>query len=139
MAILAGVDLLAKFYCNNDDVSEVGKRFRRFVQTFITHTHADPELDANAIYQLRNSLLHSFGLYSESRNRIYRFTVTQKVDTTLLANDNHDPERWIVNLSALQSRFEEAVEQYGVMLWAGKAPSSFSEALFEKYGWINIG
>ena len=72
MAVMAGVDLVAKFLEGKDNTS-VGGRFRKFLeQCFKLASQSDREI----IYQLRNSLLHSFGLYSEdSTGRIYRFSL----------------------------------------------------------------
>ncbi|HEY9684285.1 MAG TPA: hypothetical protein V6C86_22085 [Oculatellaceae cyanobacterium] len=60
MGIMAGIDLVAKFHAGTD-VTGVGDRFRTFVDQYITHDAPNSEV----IYQLRNSMLHSFGLYSK--------------------------------------------------------------------------
>jgi hypothetical protein len=71
MAVLVGVDLLAKFFAGSDDVGKVGDRFRGFLERFFSITNP---ADRDVIYQLRNSLLHSFGLYSKDKNSdVYRF------------------------------------------------------------------
>src|SRR5689334_11965232 len=64
MAICAGIDLLGKFLAGNDDIGGVGPRFRTFLTTFFGIS----QNEATTVYQLRNSLLHSFGLYSEITN-----------------------------------------------------------------------
>jgi hypothetical protein len=71
MAVLAGIDLIAKFIYR-DLANEVGKRFTDFVSKYINNIFHEE------LYQLRNSLLHSFGLYSETRNgKAYHFVLTQ--------------------------------------------------------------
>ena len=88
MAILAGIDLLAKYLAGNDDRGGVGKRFREFVKSkyFGPISAGDEE----TIYQLRNALLHSFGLYSESESKKhvvtkYRFTLSFQITATVSA------------------------------------------------------
>jgi len=60
MSVLAGIDLLSKYYYGQDDLGCVGDRFRGYIKEYFSIN----EDDAKIIYQLRNSLLHSFGLYS---------------------------------------------------------------------------
>jgi hypothetical protein len=73
MAVLAGIDLLAKFCEGSDnsggkDKHGVGKRFKKFARKYMRLTKEE----ANLIYQLRNSLLHSFGLYTEEKDKKWR-------------------------------------------------------------------
>ena len=72
MAILVGIDLLAKFYKGKQD-SRVGDRFREFVCRYFQPISPG---DEETIYQLRNSLLHSFGLYSKTKKGEYHFLLT---------------------------------------------------------------
>lgn len=58
MAILSGIDLLGKFYAGSD-VGQVGIRFKSYVEKYFNDIK---EEDKETIYQLRNALLHSFGL-----------------------------------------------------------------------------
>ena len=60
MLVMAGIDLLGKFYKGKDDTGKVGKRFINFLKNYFNICQEDAEI----VYQLRNSLLHSFGLYS---------------------------------------------------------------------------
>lgn len=60
MTILAGMDLLGKFRAGCDNRNRIGERFKNFVEEYF-----DIEKDeAEIIYELRNCLMHSFGLYS---------------------------------------------------------------------------
>lgn len=139
MAVLAGIDLVAKFYANNDANGQVGARFTGFVRDRITHEHVDANGDADTVYQLRNSMLHSFGLFSQTGVRTYRFSLIQGPGDILMVNDPNNAEHWIVNIGVLQRRFEAAISTYRDALSDGNAPFPFSEQLFERYGWINIG
>ncbi|MBX9685696.1 MAG: hypothetical protein K2X27_03275 [Candidatus Obscuribacterales bacterium] len=63
MGIMAGIDLLAKFFAGTD-LSAVSERFRDFTNEYISNNNV---IDSEVLYQLRNALLHSFGLYSKRR------------------------------------------------------------------------
>lgn len=70
MTVLAGIDLLSKFYAGSDECNKVSERFKAFYSECIDDENAE------IIYQLRNSLLHSFGLLSKAKNKTtYRFMV----------------------------------------------------------------
>jgi hypothetical protein len=66
MAILAGIDMLGKFLAGTDKNRgrgsiNVRNRFKAFTKRYLGLS----DTDAGLLYQLRNSMLHSFGLYSE--------------------------------------------------------------------------
>lgn len=137
MLVLAGIDLVAKFYCDNDDRRGVGERFTKFVRERITQADPNPADDAGALYQFRNSLLHSFGLYSESGRKTYRFVVYETADNRLFQNDPvANPDLWFANLAEVERRFNKALDDYYRMIRDGNAP--FSEALFSKYGSVGL-
>lgn len=58
MAVFAGIDLLAKLY-SGTDTGTIGTRFQNFVQQHMSTS------DVLKMWQLRNSLMHSFGVYSQ--------------------------------------------------------------------------
>jgi hypothetical protein len=96
MATMAGFDLLAKFYAGDDAVGKVSARFLSFLKRFCPTLQAT---ERETVYQLRNSLLHSFGLYSESKpNKIYRFQLTNSGGTLI---SHEPPERYRVDLQIL--------------------------------------
>lgn len=135
MAVLAGIDLLAKFRRNNDGPG-VGSRYEEFVRDLITDTETDPKSSAAVIYQLRNSLLHSFGLFSEIRNKkgivvqTFKFTVQYHDQPWLISNPQADD--WWVNLHELERRFDTSVTRYRNEVTAGTKP--FDDRLICKYG-----
>lgn len=108
MGILAGIDLLAKFYAGNDDFGGVTDRFKTFVGKYFDMSADDSEL----VYQLRNSVLHSFGWYSRKKNGAeYRFVVGGGDPTgPLTANPKSDV--YIVNWVRLFADFESAIGRY---------------------------
>ncbi|RZA01145.1 MAG: hypothetical protein EOP47_11770, partial [Sphingobacteriaceae bacterium] len=58
MCILAGIDLLGKYLAGDDVNSSVSERFRNYYEKYFDNKH-----EYEIVYQLRNSMLHSFGLY----------------------------------------------------------------------------
>jgi len=137
MAILAGVDLLAKFVEGSDD-GDGGKRFRRFLERF---QMTMPE-DSEVIYQLRNSLLHSFGLYSKTRrtttkmSKVYRFVLTDSGTGPLVSPKPTD--RYNVDLRVLHRNFEAAVDAYRGALSSDPSLDASFDAMFGNYGCIRI-
>jgi hypothetical protein len=108
MAVLAGIDLLGKFLAGSDKGGDVGKRFVAFAERFMALSPADAEV----IHQLRNALLHSFGLRWEANGVLYEFVLTRGA-AALLANLG---ERWQVDVEQLRQRFETAATEYEALL-----------------------
>jgi hypothetical protein len=133
MAIMAGIDLLGKFLAGNDGVRQSGRRFRDFVEEYLQPISPD---DATTIYQLRNALLHSFGLYSEHRNRIYRFVLTAERGPLV---QNRESDSYWVDVLALHNKFETAVASYQVNLTTDRSLQDHFSAMFPKYGQVYIG
>jgi hypothetical protein len=141
MAVMAGIDLLAKFYVGKDAYRGVGGRFRKFLEKYFG---LNTETDRDVIYQLRNSLLHSFGLYSGDRqNNIYRFSLSQNGNLiTPPANPSDVSGRYVVNLRTLHQQFENAVTGYKDSLEVGQERHQLQQSfnkMFPKYGAIDIG
>jgi len=136
MGILAGIDLLGKFLVGDD--KHVGDRFRKFVDSYFAIDAPD---DAETIYQLRNALLHSFGLYSEKKNRhgetvkVYRFTLA-KVGGVLVCQVNTG---YLIDILTLHNQFEIAIESYHADLQTCSSLQTHFAAMFSRYGHIDIG
>jgi len=129
MAVLAGIDLVAKFVYR-DSANEVGKRFKNFVSNYIDNTfHVE-------LYQLRNSLLHSFGLHSETKDgKVYHFVLTRgsgKLIEHVLAKS------YLVDIELLWKKFENSINVYDQELKnSADLQQNFSD-MFPKYGLIGI-
>lgn len=135
MSILAGIDLLAKFYAGQDGQG-VGDRFRDFVRQFF-HLPT-PDDDVETIYQLRNSILHSFGLYSSANNgQIYRFTLTSLGTTPLIQRTS--PEHYLIDIRSLFEYFENSIIEYRRALQGDVGLQNKFMAMFPNYGSIRIG
>jgi len=134
MSILAGIDLLAKFLAGEDGLGGVGNRFRCFVDRYFHLSAAETE----AIYQLRNSMLHSFGLYSQLRNgTVYRFTLVSYGARPLVRHT--PPEHYVVDVISLHEDFERAVGEYHRDLQGDSALQQNFLGMFPNYGAIHIG
>jgi hypothetical protein len=136
MTMLAGIDLLAKFYAGSDDTGhgKVGERFRNFLERFFPALN---QSDRDIIYQLRNSLLHSFGLYSRSGVKVYRFFLTGHGSGSLVSH--HPPDQYRVDLRVLHQEFEKTVTAYQTALDSDAQLQANFAAMFGNYGRIRIG
>ena len=56
MGIFTAIDLLAKFYAGSDK-GAVGEQFRKFLKDYLRLLGRN---EAEVIYKLRNSMMHSF-------------------------------------------------------------------------------
>jgi len=133
MAILAGIDLLGKFLVGNDNFRKSRKRFKNFIES--KYFQVVSQTDAEIIYQLRNSLLHSFGLYSEDgKGNVYRFTLIPKQGPLVQRlGDNY-----LVDVRTLHSQFETAIENYRADLKKDLSLQECFNAMFPKYGVVYI-
>ena len=76
MVIMAGIDLLAKFYDRAERRGEVQKRLERFCSRFWFKESPNADEFARVLYLgCRNPLLHSFTMHSET----YDITLTSTV------------------------------------------------------------
>ncbi len=90
------------------------------------------------VYQLRNSLLHSFGLYSNDKKnkKEYHFFLTDTGTAPLVSQKPGD--RYDVDLRALHHEFEKAVERYqGKLNGDGELQRNFTK-MFDRYGCVYI-
>ena len=129
MAMLAGVDLLAKFFAGSDKVRGNGQRFLKFLECCSDLKNAD---DRDLIYQLRNSLMHSFGLYSKGK----RFILTSGGATELVSKPK--PDQYSIDLPILHQKFKEAVSLYREKLNGDEELGTKFDKMFANYGYINI-
>ena len=80
MVLMAGTDLLGKFYAGSDDIGGVGARFKGFAAHYMFPNAADPARSSEVLYLgLRNPLLHSFTLY-EKKLEIWLVTKNPQFD-----------------------------------------------------------
>ena len=134
MAVLAGIDLLAKFFAGSDQSGQVGPRFRAFIHKYFTPISQG---DEDVLYQLRNALLHSFGLYSNNKGKEYFFLLSMNPANPLIKQAQQD--RYIVDLYKLHESFEKAVKAYQTEIDSDKNLQTNFLSMFPHYGAIEIG
>ena len=136
MAVLAGIDLLGKFYAGLDDISGPsgsGPRFKLFIKDNFEGVSED---DDEIIYQLRNALLHSFGLYSKNRaNNIYKFALHTSGEKLIV---RHPDNLYQVNVALLWNKFEKAVKTYYEKLIISEELKNKFEGMLPNYGWVSM-
>lgn len=132
MAIMAGIDLLSKFLFTDNDVqgNKSGDRFKGYVDKYIDATNKE------VLYQLRNSLLHSFGLYSKDRQgKEYNFILNQNPTSFVSATDN---KNHYVSIVKLLEKFENSISSYRADLSSDIGLQTNFNHMFLKYGQIGI-
>jgi hypothetical protein len=128
MCIMAGIDLLGKYLDGDDSIGRAAERFRSFA---VKYFHLPPS-QAVSLYQLRNSLLHSFGLISNARSSNYRFQLRASGSPILIAPLG--PNSFSVDLICLQDRFEKAARDYHQDLLSDARLQANFAAMFPVYG-----
>ena len=132
MAILAGIDLIAKYFKGDDTPGQVGQRFRDFIAKYFQPITSG---DEETIYQLRNALLHSFGLYSKSKTKDYHFVLT--VNGSALVQ-SHGSDTYQIDLRSLHQKFEDSLGKYSTDLNADPTLQSNFLKMFVNYGAIHV-
>lgn len=132
MGILAGIDLLAKYFAGTDR-GGVGSRYRDYLNRYCQPLGPD---DAETLYQFRNALIHSFGLYSASKSKVYHFGMSF-LGKVLITQGGKD--RYTIDLPVLHERFEQSISLFQSALNADKNLQTNFKAMFPKYGAIRYG
>ena len=132
MAILAGVDLLAKFLKGDDSRGQVGSRFCEYINKYFQPISSS---DEKAIYQLRNSLLHSFGLYSKNNSSVYRFILSAN-NSKLIESLGSDIYK--IDIIALHQKFEISLDKYTNDLNSDVVLQTNFLKVFENYGAVQV-
>lgn len=129
MCIMAGIDLLSKFLDGSDSVSGVGERFRTFAVNYLHLT----EKDADSLYELRNALLHSFGLFS----RKYKFQL--RAEESKAPIFEHLTNGIVkIDLLSLNHGFEAAVNEYRNNLQTDEKLQENFDKILPQYGKTQI-
>lgn len=116
MAILAGIDMLGKFLAGSDKTVGPSKiTVRDRIKAFTTRYLGLNDRDADLLFQLRNSMLHSFGLYSEvqdSKGKIkatYNFILTLGADKLI---EHIKDDYYQIDAQCLRELFELGIIKY---------------------------
>lgn len=133
ICVMAGIDLLGKFFDGSDSVAGSGERFRTFAGKYLHLSASDPE----ALYQLRNALLHSFGLFSATKTTNYQFQL--RAEGNLAPLVEHLPRSVVkIDLLSLRQGFEAAVNEYRNDLQTDRKLQKNFHVMFQRYGRIPI-
>ena len=133
MGIFAGIDLLAKFLAGEDDFRHCGRRFKSFVKKYF-HLR-DPDEESEVLWQLRNSMLHSFGPYSTQ----YRFVIVAGAGGPYPLFKPLAPAGYEVELITLHTMFEKAIEAYRQDVAKNSELQGKFMTIFPNYGPTSIG
>ncbi len=133
MCVMAGIDLLGKFFDGSDSVAGSSKRFRTFAGKYLHLSASAPE----ALYQLRNALLHSFGLFSAAKTRNYQFQL--RAEGGLAPIVEHLAKGIVkIDLLCLYHGFDAAVSEYRNDLRTTTNLQNSFDGMFPRYGKIPI-
>lgn len=130
MAVMAGIDLLAKFYAGNDKTKESGSRFLTFTSKYIDIENQE------IIYGLRNSLMHSFGTYSKGKDGAKKRFRLDTASSVLV--QQIETNQFLINIELLRDRFESACEQYYQDVKKSEELQQKFMNMMDDYGYIYI-
>ena len=114
MVIFAGIDMLGFYHCDGELLGS-NNRFKTFYTNFFSHPqiHEESEL----IYQARNAMMHTFGLYTKDRHdREFKFIYDWQKELDFIINYDSDFNMHIINFYGLNKAFDKAVENYNSFL-----------------------
>ncbi len=109
MTIMTGIDLLGQYYEGDDCHEDSGPRFKRFLKEFT---------DINSRYhhillQLRNALIHTFGLYTkDSNNQEYYFKLITDKNYPFCIEELERNKIYRIGDIQLHKTFEISVNKY---------------------------
>lgn len=136
MVIMAGIDLLAKFYAGSDANNEAGKRIIDFVSEFMFKGHPSTKDCAEALYYgCRNPLLHSFTLHSGKK---YSVALTSFMNHGIVGYVDGVPGLYLISVEGLFLGFVKAIQKYESSLRGSADLQSNFGSMFNSYGSIGI-
>ncbi len=136
MVVMAGVDLLAKFYAGSDDIGGVGARFKGFAARYMFPNAADPARSAEILYQgIRNPLLHSFTLYDQN---LEIWLVNRQPDFDIFENPEK-PGHVFISIEGVYQAFVRGLRAYHAELVNSADLLGKFESKYENYGSTGFG
>lgn len=131
MVVMAGVDLLAKFYAGSDDIGGVGARIKGFAARYMFPNAADPARSAEILYQgIRNPLLHSFTLYDR---KLEIWLVNRQPQFDIFENPEK-PGHVLISIEGVYLAFVRGLKAYHAELVNSADLLGKFESMYEKYG-----
>jgi hypothetical protein len=136
MVVMAGVDLLAKFYAGSDDNGGVGARIKDFAARYMFPNAEAPDRSALALYLgLRNPLLHSFTLYDR---KLEIWLVNRQPNFDIFENPVK-PDHFLISVEGVYLAFVRGLRAYHAELVKDGDLRAKFEAMYEKYGTTGFG
>lgn len=129
MVTVTGIDLLGKLFAGDDSGRTVGIRFKSFLKKYFDSVRSED--DAEIIYQFRNSLLHSFGLFSDS----FRFSATHTDSPLITRGEGNNIG---IGYFTLHKELERAIVKYEADLRTREDLQSKFQNMISKYGFLKI-
>lgn len=110
MTIFSGIDMLG-FYYDDGCLLKSTKRFKAFYDRFFKHSKIYNE--SELIYQARNAMVHTFGLYAKDHNGTeYKFMYDWQEESDYVIHQNIDLSIYIINFYGLNKAFDKAIKNY---------------------------
>ncbi|CAL1518190.1 hypothetical protein [Chitinophaga sp. MM2321] len=136
-AIMTGIDLIAKFRYGDSDTSKCGKmgvkeRFEAYCKDYVDSEKYE------ILFQLRNSLCHSFGLYAKWKKEEYKFVLARDGRVPKIISKSKSGHYW-VNINLLHIEFEQSILQFHDYILSTVENHSNFNLMFSRYGTIGIG
>ena len=126
MTIMTGIDLLGQYYTGTDCPEGSGSRFKKYVRDYFKGIIKKED---NILYQLRNALIHSFGLYTrDSEYREYIFTLTSMEKPEFIEYGGKN--KYIIGDKPLHEKFEDSIYKYHKELLKDPVLQKHFEAMF---------
>ena len=136
MVLMAGVDLLAKFYAGSDDSGGVGTRIKDFATRYMFPNAKDPGRSALALYLgLRNPLLHSFTLYER---KLEIWLVNRQPSFDIIENPER-PDHFLISVEGVYLAFVRGLRGCHEELVTRADLQAKFEAMYERYGSTSFG
>jgi hypothetical protein len=136
MVVMAGVDLLAKFYAGSDDFGAAGSRIKAFAARYMFPSAKDPARSAEILYQaVRNPLLHSFTLY----DRKFEVWMVNRAPQFDIFENPEKPGHVLVSFEGIYSAFLRGLRAYHAELVGSPDLLRKFELMYEKYGTTGFG
>jgi hypothetical protein len=135
MVIMAGIDLLAKFYAGSDENGGVGPRIRTFAREFVFTGLSSAQLFSEVLYEgCRNPMLHSFAL----QNKRFRMTLMQGFSHGVIRTVRGQPDWFVLSVEGLYVAFVQAVKAYEVQVRTTPQAQENFVKMFDDYGSIGM-
>ncbi|MCC7178927.1 MAG: hypothetical protein IT177_11110 [Acidobacteria bacterium] len=140
--LVAGVDLLAKFYEGTDNNGGTGRRFKAFATRFILKGFGNAAILSEVLWVgCRNPLLHSFGIHNELYNIIVvrRIGAAPQGKPEPVLSKSLDGKSYALSVEGLFEAFCRTVAEYRDLLRDNQDLRRKFDLMFPKYGQISVG